>query len=61
LNRLVGSIAAVALAAACTSPRAPEIAKGGIALPFIENDYAQAVTKARERNVPVFVEVWAPW
>ena len=61
MTRLVASIAAVALAAACSSPRAPEIAKGGIALPFIENDYAQAVTKARERNVPVFVEVWAPW
>jgi hypothetical protein len=61
MNRLVASIAAVTLAAACTSPRAPEIAKGGIALPFIENDYAQAITKARERNVPVFVEVWAPW
>ena len=61
MNRLAASIAAVALAAACSSPRAPELAKGGIALPFIENDYAQAITKARERNVPVFVEVWAPW
>jgi hypothetical protein len=31
------------------------------ALPFIENDYPQAVALARERNLPLFVEVWAPW
>jgi hypothetical protein len=61
MNRLAATIAAVALAAACTSSRAPEAHKGGIALPFIENDYAQAITKAREANIPVFVEVWAPW
>jgi hypothetical protein len=33
----------------------------GIALPFIENDFAQALTRAREANLPLFVEVWAPW
>ena len=32
-----------------------------MALPFIENDFAQAVSLAREKNVPLFVEVWAPW
>ena len=32
-----------------------------IALPFIENDFPQAVAKAREANLPLFVEVWAPW
>jgi hypothetical protein len=30
-------------------------------LPFIENDYAKAVARARAKNVPLFVEVWAPW
>ena len=30
-------------------------------LPFIDNDYAKAVARARAKNVPVFVEVWAPW
>jgi hypothetical protein len=35
--------------------------KGGIALPFIENDYAGALVKAREAKLPIFVEVWAPW
>ena len=48
-------------ASACTSPRPPAVPVGGIALPFIENDYAQAISKAREQHLPVFVEVWAPW
>jgi hypothetical protein len=30
-------------------------------LPFIENDYVKAMARARARNVPVFVEAWAPW
>ena len=32
-----------------------------IALPFIENDFPQALAKARQANLPLFVEVWAPW
>jgi hypothetical protein len=31
------------------------------ALPFIEDDYSKAMTRARAKNVPVFVEAWAPW
>ena len=31
------------------------------ALPFVENDYAAALSRAREANLPLFVEVWAPW
>ncbi|MFZ2490250.1 MAG: hypothetical protein WA208_02075 [Thermoanaerobaculia bacterium] len=30
-------------------------------LPFIEDDYAKAITRAKANNVPVFVEAWAPW
>ena len=30
-------------------------------LEFIENDYTQAVTRARAKNVPIFVDAWAPW
>ena len=29
-------------------------------LPWTE-DYAKAVAEARARNVPIFVEAWAPW
>jgi len=31
------------------------------ALPFIENDYAKALARAKTNNVPMFVDVWAPW
>jgi hypothetical protein len=30
-------------------------------LPFIENDYRKAVAEANAKNVPLFVEAWAPW
>jgi hypothetical protein len=30
-------------------------------LPFLENADTRAMALARQRGVPVFVEVWAPW
>lgn len=30
-------------------------------LPFIENDYAKAIAQARTKNLPLFVDAWAPW
>ena len=30
-------------------------------VPFIEDDYAKAVARAKAKNVPIFVEAWAPW
>ena len=30
-------------------------------LPFIEDDYRTAVARAKAKNVPIFVEAWAPW
>jgi len=36
-------------------------ALAGEVLPFIHNDYAAAVAKAKAKGVPVFVDVWAPW
>jgi hypothetical protein len=30
-------------------------------LPWIEDDYPQALSVARARAVPIFVEAWAPW
>ena len=30
-------------------------------LHFIENDYAKAIAQAKAKNVPLFVEAWAPW
>ena len=30
-------------------------------LPFIDDDYAKALSLSRARHVPIFVEAWAPW
>jgi len=30
-------------------------------LPFINDDYPKALASARQRSLPIFVEVWAPW
>jgi len=30
-------------------------------LPFIDNNYSKALAKAKRKNLPVFVDAWAPW
>jgi hypothetical protein len=30
-------------------------------LPWVEDDYPKALTLARAKSVPIFVEAWAPW
>jgi hypothetical protein len=30
-------------------------------LPFIADDYPGALARARAKNLPIFVEAWAPW
>ena len=30
-------------------------------LPFISDDYARALGEARARELPLFIEAWAPW
>jgi hypothetical protein len=30
-------------------------------VPFIADDYRKAVAQAKAKNVPIFVETWAPW
>ena len=30
-------------------------------LPFIENDWPRALAEAKRRDVPVFIDAWAPW
>ena len=30
-------------------------------VPFIENDYPRALAEARARQLPLFVDAWAPW
>jgi len=31
------------------------------AVPFIDDDYPRALAQARARNLPIFLEAWAPW
>jgi hypothetical protein len=52
-------LAAALLAGAAAVVRADAPAK--FAVPFIEDDYARALKDARAKNVPIFVENWAPW
>ncbi len=54
-------MALVACGVACGSKANGTQRSGGIVLPFIENDFSRALDKARESNLPLFVEVWAPW
>lgn len=30
-------------------------------VPFIEDDYAKAIARAKTKKLPLFVEAWAPW
>lgn len=30
-------------------------------LPFHNNDFGGALAEAKQRHLPIFVEVWAPW
>ena len=41
-----------------SSSAAGKTAKG---LPFINDDFEKALGAAKQRNAPLFVEVWAPW
>jgi hypothetical protein len=54
-------LAAAALAVASAAHAASTPASPKFAVPFIDDDYARAVKEARARNVPIFVENWAPW
>jgi len=64
--RTLALLAPLALAA-CDSPPAEKAAQastaqgGGPVLPWIQDDYPAALAQARQRNVPLFVESWAPW
>jgi hypothetical protein len=54
-NRLATLVLTGALASFSAAP-----ASARDVLPWIE-DYAKAVQQARTKNVPIFVEAWAPW
>ena len=56
----------ILLAAALSAPASAAAGKPAAAatkqvLPWIENDWNAALAAAKTRNVPLFVEAWAPW
>jgi len=58
--------AALASALGACAPGSESPGGGGasarpFALPFVENDFSAALARAREADLPLFVEVWAPW
>ena len=50
-------------ASATTTATAPAATKqvAQAVLPFIENDLPRALAEAKSRNLPLFIESWAPW
>jgi hypothetical protein len=61
-------VAALSLAAhaaeAAKTPSKPKPAAAHAAkpaVPFLEDDYPEALAQARARKVPIFIEAWAPW
>ncbi|HEY0142957.1 MAG TPA: hypothetical protein VGF48_18815 [Thermoanaerobaculia bacterium] len=30
-------------------------------LPFVKDDFPKAVALSKAKNIPIFVEAWAPW
>ena len=60
---LAAWIAAAALIAmaGCSGRTAPAAPVATAVLQFIADDFPRAQDEAKRRNVPIFVEAWAPW
>lgn len=61
----ISSLLVVGLVA-CTAARTstvsePPAAHAKASLPFIEDDYPRALSEAKSRGLPLFVDTWAPW
>jgi thiol-disulfide isomerase/thioredoxin len=52
---------AVILGAAVARPTVALAAESQPVVPFIEDDYARALAEAKRRDLPLFVDAWAPW
>ena len=62
LSVLVGGGSPFAATSAASSSHATASAKTpAMVMPWIEDDYAKAISEAKARKLPVFVESWAPW
>lgn len=63
MRKTLAPLLFLALAACAPSPPSEDAAPPppGPVLPFIADDYDAAVAEARERDLPIFVDSWAPW
>jgi hypothetical protein len=52
---IAAGVLALAAALAVPAPASHQV------LPWIEDDYPKALAEARAKNLPIFVENWAPW
>jgi hypothetical protein len=55
LGSFLLGLAAVTVLAAAPAPRRPAV------LPFVHDDWPRALAEAKARDLPLFVESWAPW
>ena len=46
--------ASLALALGAAQPSPPVV-------PYLVDDYPKALAEARARQVPIFIDAWAPW
>jgi len=49
------------VAAVMASATSQQVTASSEVLPFIENDYAAALSAARSKHLPLFADAWAPW
>ena len=57
----LGALTAGPVAAAGLTPGTAALASDARPLPFLSDDYAKALGEARARQLPLFIEAWAPW
>ncbi|MGQ0722557.1 MAG: hypothetical protein ACT4PE_13455 [Candidatus Eiseniibacteriota bacterium] len=60
MRRFAWAFPAFALAGGCAGPPEDD-APAGPVLPFIADDYQAALAEARSRQLPLFIDSWAPW
>jgi hypothetical protein len=61
MQSLIRAGLALAVLAGPAAARAAETTGDKPALPFIDDDYTRALAEARSRDLPLFIEAWAPW
>jgi len=61
MKRRILMLLGVAIALVGCAPSGPATTVAKSALTFIEDDWPRALAEARQRDVPLLVEAWAPW